>query len=109
MPRLSTLKPRVETLDVRQGTKTDGSMKPLNRNSLYGRDWRKVRAMHLMEHPLCVFCEREGRVTLATVVDHIEPHHGDPNLFWDSDNHQSLCAHCHDSVKKKIENKGLAQ
>jgi 5-methylcytosine-specific restriction protein A len=31
----------------------------------------------------------------ATVVDHIKPHQGDPELFWDSENLQALCAPCH--------------
>ena len=31
-----------------------------------------------------------------TVVDHIRPHRGDPVLFWDEKNWQSLCKSCHD-------------
>jgi 5-methylcytosine-specific restriction enzyme A len=34
-------------------------------------------------------------VASATVADHITPHKGDPVLFWDPDNLQSLCAACH--------------
>ncbi len=40
--------------------------------------WQKARAAYLARHPLCVFCERDGRVTAAAVVDHIEAHRGDP-------------------------------
>lgn len=29
-------------------------------------------------------------------VDHIIPHKGDPELFWDQDNWQSLCKPHHD-------------
>ena len=39
---------------------------------------------------------KEGRYTKATVVDHIQPHRGDPKLFWDQSNWQSLCKRCHD-------------
>ena len=52
--------------------------------------WRRYRHMYLAEHPLCVMCHRE-----ATVVDHIKDHRGDTDLFWDPDNHQALCAYCH--------------
>ena len=48
-----------------------------------------------MLHPLCAECQRHGRVTAATVVDHIIPHRGNMELFWDRDNWDSLCAPCH--------------
>jgi hypothetical protein len=38
-----------------------------------------------------------NRQTPATVVDHIIPHTGDPELFWDVDNLQGLCDPCHNS------------
>ena len=47
-------------------------------------------------HPLCVQCLKEGHAVTATVVDHIRPHRGDPVLFWDEKNWQSLCKPCHD-------------
>ena len=34
--------------------------------------------------------------TRATVVDHIRPHKGNRELFWDRTNWQSLCKQCHD-------------
>lgn len=41
-------------------------------------------------------CHAEGRVTVATVVDHVVPHRSDTTLFWDEHgNWQSLCAACH--------------
>ncbi len=48
-----------------------------------------------------------GRITPATVVDHITPHRGDQALFWDYDNWQSLCKQCHDADKQREENGGL--
>lgn len=69
----------------------------------YGYQWQKARAGYLKKHPLCVYCERQGRVTPAEVVDHIRPHRGDMGLFWDKDNWQALCKHCHDSIKKQEE------
>ena len=61
----------------------------------YNTAWRKFRDGFLRRHPLCVMCEAQGRVTPATVVDHITPHKGDTTLFWAKDNHQALCASCH--------------
>jgi len=40
-------------------------------------------------------CLAMNRQTPATVADHIIPHTGDSNLFWDVDNLQSLCDRCH--------------
>jgi hypothetical protein len=34
-------------------------------------------------------------VRIANVVDHIIPHRGDMELFWDESNWQSMCEPCH--------------
>ena len=62
----------------------------------YNRQWQKARKRYLASHPFCVMCLKEGRMTKATVVDHIIPHRGDPDLFWDESNWQPLCKHHHD-------------
>ena len=51
-------------------------------------------------------CAKRGLVTGSTVVDHIEPHKGDQQKFWDKTNHQALCKHCHDAHKKRWELSG---
>lgn len=61
----------------------------------YNSKWREARLAYLTEHPLCVECEKRGIVTPATDVDHIIPHRGDKQLFWDRDNWQALCHECH--------------
>lgn len=61
----------------------------------YGGAWQRARLAYLQHHPLCVQCESEGKVTAASVVDHITPHKGDKGLFWDSNNWQALCKPCH--------------
>ena len=48
-------------------------------------------------------CTVEGKLTPATVVDHIEPHRGDQVLFWDTANWQPLCKVHHDSDKQMWE------
>ncbi len=79
--------------------------KPSN-HKLYGHKWQVTRAGFLRKHPLCVFCERQGRATLATVVDHIEPHRCDKAKFWDRANWQPLCKPCHDGAKQRLERSG---
>ncbi|KTR02057.1 hypothetical protein NS365_22510, partial [Aureimonas ureilytica] len=69
----------------------------------YGARWQKARALFLTEHPLCCRCHAEGRVTPATVVDHITPHKGDQTLFWDQKNWQPLCKPHHDGAKQAEE------
>ena len=61
----------------------------------YTNRWLKCRIIYLRAHPLCVVCLKANRVTAATEVDHIIPHKGDPRLFWDESNWQSLCKSCH--------------
>jgi 5-methylcytosine-specific restriction protein A len=62
----------------------------------YGYRWQKAREGYLRNHPLCANHEKQGQLVKATVVDHITPHKGDKDLFWDSNNWQPLCKPCHD-------------
>lgn len=86
----------------------------------YGYRWKLARADHLRRYPLCRFCQDQGLVVAASLVDHIEPHRlgdakqsGDPDriakawkLFWERANWQSLCKPCHDSTKQRLEKSG---
>lgn len=67
----------------------------------YDSRWRKYRSDFLQAHPLCAECQRNNRVTLATVVDHVIPHKGDKALFWDIRNHEALCTKCHNRKTAK--------
>jgi len=71
--------------------------------------WRKARAYYLARHPLCVLCQRTGRTTPATIVDHIVPHNNNYSAFWDTNNWQSLCATCHSGIKRIAEQHGYSQ
>ena len=75
----------------------------MRRDQLYGRAWRKARRVVLAENPCCVMCNDEGKITPAMDVDHIQPHKGDPVLFWDVNNWQGLCKHHHQSTKARME------
>lgn len=63
-----------------------------------GKDTENI----LQEHPICANC----RNAPASVVDHIKPHKGDYDLFWDEANHQALCKRCHD-IKTATEDGGF--
>lgn len=68
--------------------------------------WYQLRHRQLLEHPLCALCSRLARVTKATIVDHVRPHRGDPERFYDAGNLQSLCKRCHDGAKQQLEKSG---
>ncbi|MYZ44205.1 HNH endonuclease [Schauerella aestuarii] len=106
MPKLTTLKPRVALVGNRLATMQPGSWRTDKSTSAqrgYGYKWQQARLGYLRSHPLCCYCEREGRVAAATVVDHKVAHRGDMNLFWDKANWQPLCKPCHDSIKQREE------
>lgn len=62
----------------------------------YGHRWQRASKLFLAQHPLCVECKGQGLVKAAACVDHITPHRGDQELFWDVSNWQPLCKRCHD-------------
>ncbi|PQZ64133.1 HNH endonuclease [Ochrobactrum sp. MYb49] len=65
--------------------------------------WQRLRERQLTAHPLCAYCMQQEDVTPATVCDHVRPHKGCEELFFDPDNLQSLCAPCHDRIKQREE------
>jgi len=67
----------------------------------YNSKWHRLSKLHLKAHPLCEECKRHGKLTPATVVDHIIPHRRDECLMWDETNWQSLCKPCHDKKTGK--------
>jgi hypothetical protein len=69
----------------------------------YDAQWDRASYAFKCEHPLCLGCQAVGRITPATVVDHVEPHHGDMVMFWDQSMWQSSCKWHHDVVKKHLE------
>ena len=68
--------------------------RPSSHERGYTQKWRNYRKAFLAAHPLCEKCK--PHIQAASVVDHIKPHKGDQELFWDESNHQSLCKKHHD-------------
>ena len=67
--------------------------------------WQKRRRYQLAKEPLCRMCAVEGKVTVATIVDHVIPHRHNRELFYFGEL-QSLCLMHHNQTKKQLENKG---
>ena len=57
--------------------------------------WQRLRKQILAREPFCRECMKEGHAVIATDVDHIKSHRGNPELFWDPRNLQPLCHSCH--------------
>jgi 5-methylcytosine-specific restriction protein A len=58
----------------------------------YDRKWREAAKLYLRRNP---YCSVAGCANPATCVDHIIPHRGDMDVFWDVSNWQSLCSTHH--------------
>lgn len=91
--KLTTLKPRLATL-VTQRIPSHSGTERLRGSAAVAR-----RARWLRDHPLCVECDKAGRVTAGDVVDHITP-------LWQGGaddyetNGQTLCRDHHDEKTK---------
>ena len=56
--------------------------------------WRAFRDWYISRHPVCEQCEKDGRLTRATMVDHIVELK-DGGAAISESNVQSLCWKCH--------------
>jgi len=74
--------------------------KPVTTKRVTGRKLQALRSELFARNPLCVTCDAQGRVSLATQRDHIVPlAEGGAD---DDSNVQGLCEECHDR-KSKVE------
>lgn len=70
----------------------------------YGRVHVRLRALLLAQEPLCRMCTAKGRVTPATIADHVTPlaAGGERDTL---ENLQPLCAECHTAKTLKDQGK----
>jgi 5-methylcytosine-specific restriction enzyme A len=68
---------------------------------LYGYRWQKASKRFLAANPLCLECKKKGKLKASKVTDHIVPHKGNKELFWDINNWQPLCVSCHNRKTAK--------
>ena len=67
----------------------------------YDHLWMKASA-EFRYGKMCAQCNLLHRITPAECTDHIFPHRGNRDLFWNMDNWQALCWKCH-GLKSKDE------
>ena len=101
--RLTTLKPRVQTLGAKpRGWAETSSASTTARG--YGAAWQRARKQALeRDCGLCQPCRQAGRVTVAQAVDHIVPK--SQGGTDDLRNLQSICDECH-RAKTQRESRG---
>jgi len=69
-------------------------------NKKYGRAWKRIRDRYAREHPLCEWCEKNGRLTSAEEVHHILPI--SLGGTHDKSNLMSLCKSCHNKIHLEL-------
>ena len=70
-----------------------------------GRRLQHARAQLFAQSPLCVQCQAEGRVTVATIRDHIVPlAEGGRDVV---ENTQPLCQMCSDTKTQREAKRGM--
>jgi 5-methylcytosine-specific restriction enzyme A len=95
-------KPLKQSWRVQPPSQSSWSSYGKNTFNYQSKEWRSLRKQILTAHPLCIECERQGRVVLAKICDHIIPvqdYNGSP---LDASNIQPLCKSC-DDVKRGFE------
>lgn len=116
MAKLGNLKPSLGTMPHRLGTMPNDE-KARNRNRSASQPWRAwyklKRWQQLREavfHRDLYKCQRTGELCTgkgnepsAPIANHKVPHNGDPALFWDITNIETVAKHVHDSLVQREE------
>lgn len=68
----------------------------------YTTEWDSASRQWRQDFPICAECERQGRLKPSEVVDHVRPHKGDQDWFWNQENWEATCKRCHD-IKTRME------
>lgn len=85
--KLQTLRPKLGKVSAQVRQLASGTRRKR------GSSLMTLRAQWFAKHPLCVECDKQGRVTAAQELDHVIP-------LWqggadDAANLQGLCIPCH--------------
>lgn len=122
MAKLTSIKPRIGSLPPRIGY-ASGDEKARDQHRAATQHWRKwyktARWERLRQQVLlrdAWTCQRTGVLCIgkapdpnSPVVNHKTPHRGDPALFWDIDNLETVTKAVHDSMVQMEEKSGKAQ
>jgi 5-methylcytosine-specific restriction enzyme A len=116
MGRLKALKPRIEAMPNRLGY-AQGDERALDRRRDSEQAWRAwyrtkrwadlKQAVHVRDNYTCqrtgVLCVGKHPAPNSPVANHIRPHRGDPDLFWDPENIETVSKEVHDGLIQKEE------
>jgi len=116
MGRLKALPPRISTLAPRLGH-AQGDERAVDRKREQAQDWRSwYRTKRWADLRRFVFvrdryvCQRSGALAIgkhpapnSPVANHKRPHRGDPVLFWDPENIETVTKEVHDGLIQKDE------
>jgi len=117
---MKTLRPTLQTLRPSLGYPVDPAERSSYRDATQPwRAWYKTaRWQKLVKRIRArdkLVCQQTGELLVgrypapnSPVVDHIRPHRGDTDLFWDHANLQLVSKKYHDRVKQSLERRGLA-
>lgn len=94
---------RLVEYNRKEGQKEYNRTKRKNQGFYNSRQWRNVRDHYWLNNPVCEVCKKNGRATVADVIDHIIPISEGGDLFGEN-NLQSLC-HLHHN-QKTVEEQG---
>lgn len=62
--------------------------------------WKELRGIKLENNPLCEYCLKQDKTTLATDIHHIDDVFNHWNERLSLDNLVSLCKPCHEKIHK---------
>ncbi|MFP5078640.1 HNH endonuclease [Rhizobium sp. YIM 134829] len=110
--KLSQLRPQLGRLPPMLGPRP-GDEQDRNRYRSQSEPWRRLYntarwkrlriATFTRDLFTCRLCSSVEGDTSKLVCDHVIPHKGDLELFWDETNLQTLCKTCHDREKQRQE------
>jgi 5-methylcytosine-specific restriction enzyme A len=120
MAKLATIKPRLGGLSHRMGaTPKDEKERDRQRaDTSPFRSWYKTARWQALRRLILqrdlYTCQKTGVLLIgrhpapnSPVIDHVKPHRGDPELFWDENNLQAVSKAYHDSVKQAEEQSAI--
>lgn len=119
MAKLKTLRPLVATIKPLIG-RAPGDEQGRNRHrdeTQHWRAWYKTARWQKLRQRVLIrdnyTCQRTGTLCIgkhpapnSPVADHRIPHRGDPALFWDINNIETVSKEYHDSLKQRAEKSG---
>jgi 5-methylcytosine-specific restriction endonuclease McrA len=107
--RLRALRSRLASPPARLKSHVDASGHSTRDDSrawYFTQRWKALRWASFVRDGFTCQWPTCGRLVVDTsqlVADHRQPHRGDPALFWDPRNLQTLCKPCHDTHKQRAD------